>query len=163
MTAFANRNLDGTDTDIWLTPPEIIRALGPFDLDPCAVPEPRPWPTAARHYTKEDDGLKLPWSGYVWCNPPYRQAKDFMRLLAAHHNGVALVFARTDTHWFHRYIFEAADAVLFLEGRLSFYCPDGTKGRANAGAPSCLPAYGWRAVEALTNCGLKGKLVLLGR
>jgi hypothetical protein len=25
-------------TDCWLTPPEIIRALGPFDLDPCAAP-----------------------------------------------------------------------------------------------------------------------------
>lgn len=28
-------------SDIWLTPPHILDALGPFDLDPCA-PDPRP-------------------------------------------------------------------------------------------------------------------------
>jgi hypothetical protein len=37
-------------TDDWLTPPDIIAALGPFDLDPCS-PETRPWDTAAKHYT----------------------------------------------------------------------------------------------------------------
>ena len=42
--------------DEWLTPPEILRALGPFDLDPCA-PADRPWPTAALHYTVRDNGL----------------------------------------------------------------------------------------------------------
>lgn len=55
--------------DEWLTPPEILRALGEFDLDPCA-PVVRPWETAARHYTVQDDGLALPWEGRVWCNPP---------------------------------------------------------------------------------------------
>lgn len=59
-----------TSTDEWLTPPAIIDALGPFDLDP-ASPIERPWPTAARHYTIEDDGLAQPWAGMVWCNPPY--------------------------------------------------------------------------------------------
>jgi hypothetical protein len=56
--------------DEWLTPPEILRALGPFDLDPCA-PIARPWETAAAHYTAEDDGLSKPWAGRVWCNPPF--------------------------------------------------------------------------------------------
>ena len=56
--------------DEWLTPPEILRALGPFDLDPCA-PIARPWETAATHYTAEDDGLSKPWAGRVWCNPPF--------------------------------------------------------------------------------------------
>lgn len=56
--------------DEWLTPPEIIKALGQFDLDPCA-PVVRPWDTAERHYSIKDNGLMLPWSGRVWCNPPY--------------------------------------------------------------------------------------------
>lgn len=52
-------------SDIWLTPRHIIEALGPFDLDPCAAPSPRPWPTAAVHYdiTQGEDGLMLPWGG----------------------------------------------------------------------------------------------------
>lgn len=56
--------------DEWLTPPDIIKGLGSFDLDPCS-PVNRPWDTADRHYTIEDDGLMQPWSGRVWLNPPY--------------------------------------------------------------------------------------------
>lgn len=41
--------------DEWLTPPEIVSALGPFDLDPCS-PVERPWPTAAQHFTVRDEG-----------------------------------------------------------------------------------------------------------
>lgn len=48
--------------DEWLAPPEILRALGAFDLDPCA-PITRPWSTAATHYTVNDDGLSRPWHG----------------------------------------------------------------------------------------------------
>src|SRR5437867_202275 len=48
-------------TDVWLTPPHILAALGPFDLDPCAAPEPRPWPTAERHIALPDDGLAADW------------------------------------------------------------------------------------------------------
>jgi len=53
--------------DEWLTPPPIIEALGPFDLDPCA-PVVRPWPTAAAHLTIEDDGLTADWppEAFVW-------------------------------------------------------------------------------------------------
>lgn len=57
-------------THDWLTPPEILHALGGFDLDPCAS-EHQPWRTAARQLTIRDDGLKQKWSGRVWCNPPY--------------------------------------------------------------------------------------------
>lgn len=55
--------------DEWLTPPEIITALGPFDLDPCS-PVNRPWATANNHYTILDDGYNKKWFGRVWCNPP---------------------------------------------------------------------------------------------
>lgn len=52
--------------DEWLTPPEIVCALGQFTLDPCS-PVSRPWPTAKHHYSKKDDGLskKLVWSCLV--------------------------------------------------------------------------------------------------
>ena len=69
--------------DEWLTPPAIIEALGPFDVDPCS-PIKRPWPTAKRHYTIEDNGLEQEWEGRVWLNPPYgRQVEAWLRKLAA--------------------------------------------------------------------------------
>jgi hypothetical protein len=65
------KNLNSTDshnaqTVIWLTPKFILDALGPFDLDPCAAPSPRPWPTALNHIELPEDGLKASWSGLVW-------------------------------------------------------------------------------------------------
>jgi hypothetical protein len=81
-------------TDVWLTPPYVIEALGEFDLDPCASVD-RPWDTAKSHYTIEDDGLLQPWFGRVWCNPPYGpKLGPFLRKMAEHENGIALVFAR---------------------------------------------------------------------
>ena len=74
-------------TDVWLTPPHIFEALGPFDLDPCAS-EDRPWDTAKVHYTMKDDGLKQAWSGRVWCNPPYGpKMAPFLEKLATHPGG----------------------------------------------------------------------------
>lgn len=48
--------------DEWLTPPDILKALGPFDLDPCAPINP-PWPMAANHFTILDNGLAREWGG----------------------------------------------------------------------------------------------------
>lgn len=54
-------------TDVWLSPPWLIKALGDFDLDPSA-PKCRPWDMAKNHYTVEDDGLAQEWRGRVWLN-----------------------------------------------------------------------------------------------
>jgi len=155
---FADRR-DGKDE--WLTPPEIIRACGHFDLDPCA-PIVRPWPTADRHYTIEDDGLVQPWAGRVWLNPPYgRETGKWLQKLAEHGNGIALTFARTETNMFFSTVWDRADAILFLRGRLRFHRVDGTLAPDTAAAPSCLIAYGEPNVAALQAAGLKGKLVTL--
>lgn len=128
---------------VWLTPPEIIEALGPFDLDPCAAPDPRPWPTAARHITLPDDGLAVEWTGRVWCNPPFgTQTGAWLDRMADHGNGIALAFARTDTAMFHRSVFGKADGVMFLAGRPHFHRQDGTRAKGNSGGPICLIAYG---------------------
>ena len=88
--------------DEWLTPPWLLEKLGPFDLDPCA-PVARPWDTAKRHYTIEDNGLLLPWEGRVWLNPPYdKTIGDFITRLRLHGNGLALIYARTDTELWQR-------------------------------------------------------------
>jgi hypothetical protein len=159
-----NMNPTGHSTkDEWLTPPQIIKALGEFDLDPCA-PINRPWPTAKNHYTILDDGLMREWFGRVWMNPPYGKALvNWLNRLALHGNGLALTFARTDTAAFHKFVFPVVDSILFLHGRITFYNVDGTPGSFNGGAPSVLLAYGGRNSEAIHESGLKGKHVLTNR
>lgn len=145
--------------DEWLTPPELLAALGPFDLDPCAPVSP-PWPMAAKTYTLQDNGLKQPWDGFVWCNPPYgREAAAWLARLADHGNGLALIFARTETEMFFAHVWGKATAVLFLRGRLHFHHVNGARAAANAGAPSCLVAYGKQAAERLSR--VDGQLVTL--
>lgn len=146
-------------TDEWLTPPEILSALGPFDLDPCA-PINRPWDMAARHYTVADNGLALPWEGRVWLNPPYGQETGkWLERLSMHRNGIALIFARTETDMFHRWGWDCADAMLFLRGRLHFHNVKGERAKANAGGPSVLIAYGQENAVSLRECGLPGRYI----
>lgn len=88
-------------------------------------------------------------------NPPYgAEAYPFLDKLADHGNGVALIFARTETKAFVRYVWGRADAVLFIAGRLVFWDADKVPAKANAGAPSCLVAYGQQNVSALRRSGL---------
>lgn len=147
--------------DEWLTPPEIIRELGPFDLDPCS-PIHRPWDTADRHYSVLDDGLRQDWSGRVWLNPPYgREAAEWLQRLWIHGNGIALIFARTETEMFFDHVWSRADAVLFFKGRLYFHHVDGSRASANAGAPSVLIAYGSENAKALESVKHWGKFIRL--
>lgn len=151
--------------DEWLTPPGLIRTLGEFDLDPCSPsPDVRPWDTARMHFCRKDDGLTRPWSGRVWLNPPYgRETGKWLSRLADHADGIALIFARTETDMFFRYVWNRASGILFLRGRLHFHHVDGSRASFNAGAPSCLIAYGSKNVNALAECGLPGKLLEIAR
>lgn len=148
--------------DTWLTPPGIVRALGMFDLDPCAAPSPRPWGTAAHHIELPTDGLIARWYGRVWCNPPYGQATaSWMERLAKHGMGTALVFARTETDCWHKWIWPSAIAILFIRKRLNFHLPDGTRASGNAGGPSALIAYGELDCQRLKDSGIVGAFVKL--
>lgn len=95
-----------------------------FDLDVCATPENA---KCVRYYTRVDDGLKQAWSEdgrVIYCNPPYgRQISAWVRKAYEEaQNGatvVMLIFARTDTRWFHEYIYGKAE-IRFVKGRLHF-------------------------------------------
>lgn len=127
--------------DEWLTPPEIIEALGPFDLDPCA-PIKRPWDTAKHHFTIENDGFTQEWKGRVWLNPPFgRIAFSWMLKMSFYKNGIALIPARTETQMFFHTVWNAADSICFLKGRPHFHYVDGTRAKFNSGAPICLISY----------------------
>lgn len=147
--------------DEWLTPPHVLAALGEFDLDPCSPVNP-PWKIAESTYTIHDDGLKKPWNGRVWCNPPYGlEAAKWLARCADHGDAIALIFARTETKMFFDHVWAKATALLFLEGRLYFHHVCGTRAAANSGAPSVLVAYGENNAAALQSCGLAGRFIAL--
>lgn len=180
-TGMSSHHSARANTEVWLTPPWLLEALGgseTFDLDPCAALA-QPWATAKRHLTIEDDGLAQDWDGKVWCNPPYTNSTlpDWLGKLGDHGNGIALIFARTETAAFHRTVWERADGCLFLEGRLFFHVAEdmefkrtgkspifvrrGDKAPANGGAPSVLCAYGPDNADILAQSGLRGNFVPL--
>ena len=151
----------------WYTPAFIFEALGlTFDLDPCAAESGDHVPALAR-YTARDDGLSKPWYGRVWMNPPYGPyTPRWLSKLADHGDGLALVFARTDTRWFHA---AAASAdvlcftrrLAFVPGREALEQPGIFPGAAplsraygTAGAGSVLLAYGETCAAALQQSGL---------
>ena len=146
-------------TDEWYTPIEIIESLGKFDLDPCA-PEKPLWRTAATMYDKNVDGLKQVWSGRVWLNPPYSRPliEHFVKRMAEHNNGIALLFNRCDSKMFKDVVLEKATAIKFLKERIKFYRKDGTRG-AQPRSGNILIAFGERNAEILKNNDLPGKFI----
>jgi phage N-6-adenine-methyltransferase len=114
-------------TDLWETPQDFFRELDRefhFTLDPCATPENA---KCKKYYTTEDDGLKQDWQGeIVFCNPPYGKEikrwvkKCYEESRKPNTTVVMLIPARTDTSYFHDYIYRKAKEIRFLRGRLKF-------------------------------------------
>ena len=106
----------------WATPQEFFGQLHEefnFTLDPCCTEENK---KCDKYYTKEVDGLSQDWSGeVVFCNPPYgRKVGAWVKKCAESKClAVALLPARTDTRWFHDYIYNKAE-IRFIKGRLRF-------------------------------------------
>lgn len=117
------RTLDRKD---WETPPEFFQELDDvyqFTLDPCATKETA---KCSKYYTEKDNGLEKDWGGeHVYCNPPYGKEIPLWVKKASKEASkpntlvVMLLPARTDTTWFHDYIYNKA-AVYFVRGRLRF-------------------------------------------
>ena len=127
-----NVTMFSSASDLWETPQEFFDKLNDefhFNLDVCALPENA---KCARYYTPEMDGLSQPWTGTVWCNPPYgRKIGEWVRrgywASLSGNTVVMLLPARTDTRWFHNYVYERAE-IRYVRGRLRF-------GGAKNGAP----------------------------
>lgn len=158
------------ETTTWLTPPEFIRILGPFDLDPCCPPD-MPWETAKRMISPLEDGLKSKWpkDSFVWLNPPFTRGEreKWMEKMTSHPGGgIMLIPAATDTVAFQKNVFGEADALFFLYGRPHFHDVHGDRSSANCGCAICLVAYGRRAVRRLAETWdrrlISGHLVHLG-
>lgn len=114
-------------TDEWATPTATFAALDAefrFNLDPCATDSNHVCPD---YYTKEDDGLTKDWGGRrVFCNPPYgREIGKWVKKCYEESQkpdtlAVMLIPARTDTAYFHDYIYGKAREIRFVRGRLHF-------------------------------------------
>lgn len=144
----------------WLTPPNLVKKLGEFDLDPCC-PINAPFHHAKTNYTTNDDGLSQKWNGRVYLNPPYGKGMDlWLEKLKIHGNGIALIFARTETKCFFQHIWHDADALLFVKGRIKFYHVSGEQA-GSSGAPSVFIAYGKDNAEALKNSKIEGRFLAL--
>jgi hypothetical protein len=150
----------------WYTPKHVFDAIGiEFDLDPCSPGKDIvPWVPAKKCFTIADDGLMLPWSGNVWMNPPYgKNTPIWLERLALHGTGIALLFARTDAKWFHKFV-SIADAICFVKGRMIFIHEKNAIAYAKGefdrdpterpGAGSMLIAYGKENAQALRKSGL---------
>jgi hypothetical protein len=114
-------------TDVWLTPPWILKRLGVFDLDPCAAPHPCPWLTAKKCYdiTKGQNGLVLPWKGRVWLNPPYSNADPWVQKIAAHKSGIACLAVKCETKRWMEWIWPLASCIVMMAPRVMFMTSDG--------------------------------------
>lgn len=121
-----NSGLFSSKTNEWATPLALFQELDKefgFTLDPCATPQNA---KCKKFYTLEDDGLKQIWGGHrVFCNPPYgreigRWVEKCYREAQRGALVVALIPARTDTRYFHEFIWKKAKEIRFLRGRLHF-------------------------------------------
>ena len=138
----------------WCTPPDFFAELDQefhFDLDPAATAKSA---KCAKYYTAADDGLSKDWGGCrVFCNPPYgRHIQDWVRkgYEESRKPGtvvVMLIPARTDTTYYHEYIFHGkADEIRFLRGRLKFTDEDGN---AKDAAPFPSAVIVWRSPDMI--------------
>lgn len=111
-------------TDLWSTPEDYFNSIAKefkFEVDVCALPENA---KCKKYFTPEINGLYQTWSGVCWMNPPYgREIHRWIR--KAYESAkegavvVGLLPARTDTKWFHNYIYNKAE-IRFIQGRLRF-------------------------------------------
>jgi phage N-6-adenine-methyltransferase len=130
-----------SERDDWETPQSFFDELNRefvFTLDVCATNASA---KCNRYFTKEQDGLKQDWNNeVVFMNPPYGKeiAKWMKKAYEESFNGatvVCLVHSRTDTRWFHDWVYGKAE-IRFVKGRLKF-----GDGKGTAPFPSMIAIY----------------------
>ncbi|WP_414052910.1 DNA N-6-adenine-methyltransferase [Macrococcus animalis] len=128
----------------WATPQYLFDdfdRLHKFTLDPCATHENH---KCEKYFTIEDDGLTQDWGGHtVFMNPPYGRGikhwikKAYEESLKPNTKVVCLIPGRTDTTYWHDYIFPHASEILFVRGRIKF-----GDGKSPAPFPSAIVTFG---------------------
>jgi phage N-6-adenine-methyltransferase len=115
-------------TEMWETPIDFFEELNrryKFTLDVCAIQENAKCPV---FFSPDQNGLIQRWSGVCWMNPPYGKEiglwveKAYTEAVVnGHCLVVSLLPARTDTRWFHKFIYQKDQVdINLLKGRLKF-------------------------------------------
>lgn len=140
-----NEALFTSNSDEWFTPQSFFDEINKefnFSMDAAATKKNA---KCINYWTKETDGLKQDWRGWVvYCNPPYSEIKLWVE--KAYHESlkgtkiVLLIPVRTDTKYFHSFIYGKAK-LRFIKGRIKFECDDKTKKLNSAPFPSMLVIY----------------------
>lgn len=112
-------------SDTYLTDPELLKLLGPFETDPC-TPIDMPWETADVMYTESDDGLSKDWQGRVFMNPPYRGVLKWAEKFVKSDSGVALLNGRSTETRATQLVMKHSVGIWFPLGRLTFFKIDGS-------------------------------------
>lgn len=187
------------ETNTWLTPPELVKRLGKFDIDPCAagadylstccnaMPQgdtfpthksrcskckqlavfklikfKRPWDLAKENWTMADgNSLSRPWSKTkrMFINMPYgRNVTKWFDKCVEHNNSIVLIYARTSTIWFKKYVWTHSSGLLFMDDRLSFY---DTHGNLSSGKPAAniLVSFGSQNMDYLVSSKIPGSFI----
>jgi DNA N-6-adenine-methyltransferase (Dam) len=143
----------------WFTPKYIFDAIGQtFDLDPAHPGRDNPYCVVPTHriFTEANDGLRQPWRGLVWLNPPFggrRGQVPWLRKFFDHGNGIALVAARTSADWFHDVVAPNAQTLVFPRTKTKFVRVNGVVGK-EPGTGVVLIGMGPLANAALRRSGL---------
>jgi site-specific DNA-methyltransferase (adenine-specific) len=134
--------------DEWETPQDLLGKIlhkidFVIDLDVCATKNNSKFP---HYFTKELDALKRSWKDNFFMNPPYSQIdlwikKAWNEVQKHKVNGLILTFAKTDTKWFHEFVYDSEKNVwksefLPIKSRVKFL-KDGTESKNSAPYPSC--------------------------
>ena len=155
MTRFHEPSIGATSE--WRTPREYFIAIGlTFDLDPCSPTSGPDFVPAMTKFTVEDNGLRLPWHGLVFVNPPFGGRNGhlpWLRKFFKHANGILIARAYTSSGWWHSHVVPHAQLLLFPRGKTKFVRPDGSVGK-EPGHGVALIGMGAVACAALRRSGL---------
>lgn len=157
-----NGDPPGQRNDRWLTPASVVSVLGEFDLDPCGAPG---HVLAKQTYLLENgnDGLRDPWHGRVWMNPPYgRTMRQWVERLVEHGTGTALIPVATGTKLWQEVVFPEATAIHFYRHRIKFLRRDGKDDDMVSPQASAIVAFGESDAAELIGAPLPGVVLHLG-
>lgn len=162
-----------TGSDVWLTPPNVIEKIGPFDLDPCAwLPNDKPIvQTAKKYFTEKENGLEQKWEGMVFVNFPYSQSYQWLKkckdeYLKGDCEIIVLCFVRSETKAWQENV-PYATGINLINKRIKFLDKNGIE-KGNGNAPSCLIAFGNDAFERIEKvdgiiCSINGKSLMASK
>jgi hypothetical protein len=138
--------------DCLSTPKWVYEALGQIDLDPCAGEDTH---IGTQNYALErgQDGLKLDWNGFVYCNPPFSQKEAWAARMIEHGNGILILPERGSAPWFGP-LAKASGVYWIMGKKINF-----VGGPSSNNLGSVLFPFGDDAMSRVSESGLPGLYV----